>query len=224
MHKKTRGIVLHTIKYGDSSIISHIYTRDFGRQSYIVNGVRSKKSKFHYNNFQPLTILDLQVDHKATRELQRLREISIAHPFHHVHTDIVKNTIALFIGELLYRCLREVEENHPLFDYLENAIQMLDYCDEGCVNFHLVFLVQFTRFLGIYPGNNQELDNYQPKDSEIIMHDLLKYKLKDLRLLKISNSTRNSLVNAMVDYYYYHLEGMGKLHSLQVLREVFNQE
>lgn len=222
MLQKTKGIVLHNFKYGDSSIIAHIYTRDYGRQAYLVNGVRAKRSKFHFNNFQPLTILDLQVDHKPTRDLQRLRELHIAHPFHHMHTDIVKNTIALFIGEVLYRSLKDVESNYPLFDYLESAIQILDYCDSGCTNFHLIFLVQFTRFIGIYPENNAELDYYQPEEIEMQLHDLLSFTLKDLSKLKLSKKDRNELISAMVDYYYFHLEGMGKISSLQVLQEVFS--
>lgn len=221
MLHKTSGIVLHTIKYGDSSIIAHIYTRDFGRQSYIINGVRSKRSKFHYSNFQPLTLLSLEVDHKNTREIQRIRDLKIDQPFHHIHSDIIKNTIALFIGEVLYRSLHDVEGNHSLFDYAKSAIQILDFCEEGKVNFHLVFLVQFTRFLGIFPQNNLELDRYQPADINIKLHELIAYSLNDLEGIKITNSERNSLVAAMVDYYYYHLEGMGKLSSLKILREIF---
>jgi DNA repair protein RecO (recombination protein O) len=222
MLQQTKGIVLHNIKYGDSSIIAQIFTREFGRQSYLVNGVRSKRSKFHYNNFQPLSLLDLQVDHKPTRELQRLRELNIAHPFHHIHSDIAKNTIALFIGEVLYRCLNDIESNYPLFDYLESAIQILDYCQDGCVNYHLIFLVQFTRFIGIYPENNSELDQYQPENTSMKLHDLMSYTLKDLSKLKLGKTERNLLISAMIDYYYYHMEGMGKISSWKVLQEVFS--
>lgn len=222
MLHKTKGIVLHNLKYGDSSIIVQIYTREFGRQSYLVNGVRSKKSKIHYNNFQPLTLLDLQVDHKSTRDLQRIRELHISHPFHHIHTNVVKNTIALFVGEVLYRVLTDVESNYALFEYLESAIQVLDYCETGCTNFHLIFLVQFTRFIGIFPENNAELDHYQPENTSVALHDLVDVKLKNLHQLKLGKSERNQLIKALIDYYYYHLEGMGKISSLEVLQEVFS--
>jgi DNA repair protein RecO (recombination protein O) len=218
----TRGIVLHTIKYGDTSIIAHIYTRDFGRQAYMVNGVRNKKSKFHFNNFQPLTLLKLEVDHKPSREIQRIRDLQLNHPLHQLHSDIKKNTIALFIGEILYRSLHDVEANHALFDYAESSIQILDLCEKGCVNFHLLFLVQFTRFLGIFPQNNLELDFYQPKGVPLKLHDLIKYSLNDLALLELTNIQRNEMVTAMVDYYYNHLEGIKKISSLKVLQEVFS--
>jgi DNA repair protein RecO (recombination protein O) len=222
MLHKTKGIVLHNFKYGDSSIIAHIYTRDFGRQAYMINGVRSKTGKFHFNHFQPLTILDLQTDHKPSRELQRIKDLHIAQPFYHLHSDISKNTIALFIGEVLYRCLRDTEGNKPLFDYLESAVQILDMCQAGSTNFHLLFLVHFTRLLGISPQNSNELDNFQPGNSDIKLHDLFEFTLLDLDKLKINNSLRNQMVNAMVEYYYYHLEGMGKISSLSVLHEVFS--
>lgn len=221
MLHKTSGIVLHTIKYGDSSIIAHIYTRDFGRQSYMVNGVRSKRSKYHFSNFQALTLLNLEVDHKNTREIQRIRDLKIDQPFHHIHSDIIKNTIALFVGEVLYRSLHDVEGNHTLFDYVKSAIQILDFCEESTVNFHLIFLVQFTRFVGIFPQNNLELDMYQPKHIDLKLHELINFSLNDLSKLCITNSERNALVTAMVDYYYYHLDGMGKISSLKVLREIF---
>ncbi len=222
MLHKTKGVVLHTIKYGDSSIIAHIYTRDFGRQSYMVQGVRNRKSKFHFNNFQPLSLLDLEVDHKTTREIQRIRDLQISHPFHHIQTNIHKNTIALFIGELLYRSLHDVESNYALFDYVESAIQILDLCKQGCVNFHLVFLIQFTRFLGIFPQNSQELDRYQPADIPLKLHDIIPVSLNEPGVLNLTNKERAALVEAMVDYYYYHLEGMGKISSLKILKEIFS--
>jgi DNA repair protein RecO (recombination protein O) len=222
MLHKTKGIILHTLKYGDTSLIAHIYTRDFGRQSYLIKGVRSKSSKMQAAYFQPLTILELQVDHKTNREIQRIHDIKELHPFFHIRTDIVKSTIALFIGEILYRSLKEAEGNHQLFDYIENSIMLLDVSENGFVNFHLIFLLQFTRFLGIFPENNTELDQYQPENVSISLMDLLTYSLQDMDKLKLKNSERNQLILAVIEYYYYHLEGMGKISSLEILHEVFS--
>jgi DNA repair protein RecO (recombination protein O) len=218
---KTKGIVLNTLKYGDHSIIVHIYTRDFGRQSYIVNGFKNRKSKFNRGYFQPLSILDLQVDHKENRQLQRIRELKELNTLYDLHTNIIKSTISLFIGEVLYRSLRENEGNSPLYDYLENSIQLLDICQNGCVNFHLVFLIQFTRFLGIYPENNLDLYQYQPAGVKMKLQELLGFTLKDLDKLDLDRDSRKQLINSIIDYYYYHLEGMGKINSLAVLHEIF---
>jgi DNA repair protein RecO (recombination protein O) len=222
MHQQTKAIVLHALKYGDTSIIAHLYTSEFGRQSYIVQGVRKKRSKFHYNNFQPLTILDLEVDHKPQRELQRIRELNLIYPLNQVHSDFYKNSIALFIGEVLYRTLRDTEGNKPLFDYLINAIQILEINESGYINFHVIFLIHFTRFIGIFPENREELDNFQPEKSSLKVHDLLNYSLKDLHKLRLDNNSRIQILDAIVDYYYYHIEGIGKISSLKVLHEVFS--
>ena len=222
MQYKTRGLVLHAVKYTESSLIAQIYTSEFGRQSYMVQGIRSKSSKFRISHFQPLILLDMEVDHKSNRDLQRIRELKIRQPFHHIYSDIGKNTIALFIGEVLYRCLRDTEGNKTIFDYLENAVQILDICEEGSMNFHLLFLVQFTRFIGIFPENPEALDNFQPSNSEMNVHDLVSYTLKDLHKLKVSKQTRFQLLNAIIEYYYYHIEGMGKVSSLSILHEVFS--
>lgn len=221
MQHKTKGIVLHSLKYGEASLIVHIYTREFGRQSYMVQGVRSKKPKFHAGYFQPLSLLELEVDHKHTRSIQRIRDLSLGNPLHQIRSDIVKSTISLFIGELLYRSLHEAEADHTLFDYLAGSIEILEFCHEGCANFHLVFLLQFTRFLGIFPQNNHEIDVYQPAGTGLKIHELLAYSLNDLPLIQLNNTQRNSLISALVDYYSFHLEGMGPISSLKILREVF---
>lgn len=213
---------MHNLKYGESSLIANIFTRDFGRQAYLVQGVRSKKGKFHFNQFQSLSLLELEVEHKPARELQRIRDLKLSIPLHHIQGDLIKNTIALFVGEVLYRSLRDTERNDALFEYLESAIQILDYCPEGSVNFHLIFLIHFTRFLGIFPQNQFELDNFQSGSQGLKLHELLPYTLKDLDKLKLSNELRNNLLHSIIDYYYYHLEGMGKISSLKVLHEVFS--
>ncbi|MBN1117452.1 MAG: DNA repair protein RecO [Bacteroidales bacterium] len=222
MLHKTTGIVLQAIKFSDSSLIVQIYTRDSGRQSYIVQGVRAKKSKFHFNQFQPLTVLNLEVEHKESREIQRIRDLSLKHAFHNLHTNIVKNTIALFVAEVLNKSLKDTEGNNSLFDYLESSIQILDICQEGYVNFHLVFMVQFTRFLGIFPQNNLELDSYQSEEEKVKLHDIIPYSLKDLHKLTLTNTTRNLLVKSIVDYYRYHLDGISEIKSIKVLHEVFS--
>lgn len=221
MIHQTSGIVLNTVKYGDTSIIAHIYTDVFGRQSYMVNGVRKAKSRISINLFQPLTILKLEADHKNTREIQRLKDIKMAYQAIHISQDIRKNSIALFISEVLYRTLKEVEPNPVLFNYLSDTIKVLDMCEEGASNFHLVFLLQYSRFIGIYPENHKELDLYQPKEARMHLEDLLDYSVGDLAHLSLDHHSRKILLDAIVQYYHDHLEGMGNINSLDILHEVF---
>ena len=241
MLHKTKGIVLHYIKYGDTSIIAYIYTEVFGRQTFIVNGVRKKTSKIRLNQFQPLSILELDVYYKPSRDIQRIKELKNSLLLKTVHDNIVKSSIALFIAEIIYKTLREVEPNKPLFDFIYNSIHILDIKDKGIENYHLVFLLLLSRYLGISPvdGDQKSIEftvTNQPamKKSNIglsfilteeekrAMTQLNEYSFKNLEKIKIDNNTRSSLLEKFIEYYKIHLEGIGTIKSLAVLKEVFS--
>ena len=217
---KTRAIVLKSVKHGDSGLIIQAYTEDFGRQSLLVHGVRKRKAKFSSFIFEPLSLLSLDMYYKENRDLQSLKEAKAGIVLHHMLSDIKKSTVAIFIAEILYRCLREVEPNKPLFNYLFHAVQMLDMAEAGIENFHLIFLIQLSKFLGIYPKNNSELINYKTERNHQLNH-LFEYSLQDIGRFKIERTNRKELLNSLINYYRDHLEGMGEIKSLQVLQEVY---
>ncbi len=217
---KTQAIVLKSIKYGESGLVAQVYTEDFGRQSFLIHSVRKRRSKFHYALFEPLSLLDLDIYYKENRDLHSLKEAKLSITFHHIPFDIKKSTIAIFISEVLYRSLREVESNKPLFNFLFHAIQILDMAEEGIEYFHLIFLIQLSKFLGIYPKNNAELIDIKPlKASQL--RNIFDYSLQDIGRIKMEHTLRNDLLNNLINYYQDHLEGMGEIKSLQVLREVY---
>jgi DNA repair protein RecO (recombination protein O) len=220
MLQKTRAIVLNIVKYGESGLIVQLFTENFGRQSFIIHGIRKKKGKFNYLLFEPLSLLDLDIYYKETRNLQTLKEAKQSIILHRLPFDIKRSSIAIFLSEILYRCLREIEPNKLLFNYLFHAIQILDMTEQGVENFHLIFLIQLSKFLGIYPKNNTELYQYKTtKGMQLI--DLLEYSLQDIGNLKIERTNRLDLLDRLIDYYRDHLEGLGEIKSLQVLHEVF---
>ena len=149
---KVRGVVLHHIRYRESSAIVHIYTDQFGRQTFMAHSIRGKKAKFRSNLLQPLTLLELEMYHKEKREIQQLKEIHNYIPYTSIPVDPYKSSQAMFLSEILYKVLREEEPNPDLYDFLEHGLQFLDVADQHTVNFHLLFLVQLTRYLGFYPG------------------------------------------------------------------------
>src|SRR5690554_158691 len=107
---KTRGVVFRFTKFQESSIIVTIFTEQFGLQTYIVNGVRSKSARNKIALYQPLTLLNLVVYHRENVNIERIKEASCLHPYRTLTTDIRKSTIALFINELLNKTIRE--ESH----------------------------------------------------------------------------------------------------------------
>ena len=241
MLQKTKGIVLHYIKYGDTSIIAYIYTEILGRQAFMINGVRKKNSKIRLNQFQPLSILDLDIYYKSGREIQRIKDLKNSLLLQTIHDNVVKSSIALFIAEIMYKTLREVEPNKPLFDFIYNSIHILDIKDKGIENYHLVFLLLLSKYLGISPVDEDQKNieftvTDQPElkksdkglsfilteEEKTAMTQLYEYSFKKLEKIKIDNNTRSSLLEKFIEYYKIHLEGIGTIKSLAVLKEVFS--
>ena len=240
MLHKTRGLVLHTIKYTDNSVISHIYTEKFGRKSFMISGARGKRSSARINLLQHLSILDMEVYIKQTRELQKVKEIRLHQPFSSLPYHPLKNTVALFISEILYKTLQEEEANPNLFSWLINAIMIFDLAGSSYANFHLVFMLGLTRYLGFYPqGNYSESAEYFDIENALFtvskpMHPhfipppesralagLMACTFKEMDRIRLNSKLRNVLLAGILDYYRYHLPGMGRLKSLPVLKEIF---
>ncbi len=242
MLHKTQGIVLNHIKYGDTSLISTIYTSTFGRKTFLVQGVYKRKSRFHPSLFQPLTLLNLEIYLQPRRELQRIREIAVDNPFQYLPFDTTKSAIALFLSEILYKTLREEEANSQLFEYLYHAIQFLDMNTEGSANFHLVFLINLSRFLGFYPINNYSdtnclfdslngrfipyLNSNKSENDRLTsawMHRLLASSFEGIASLSMNHQTRNDLLSLLIEFYRFHLDGLGVVKSHTVLQSVFEE-
>ena len=140
MLEKTRGIILHQIKYTDSGIIAQLYTRNFGRQSFIIKGMRNRRSGKHNILFQPMFILDLEINYKASREMNFMKEFSVSYSPYDIYSDIKKSSVAIFLGEVLTSVLKEESPHEEMFDYIEKSIIYFDRCKESYANFHIAFL------------------------------------------------------------------------------------
>ena len=149
---KTEGIVLGTTSYSDTYSIAHLFTRDFGRISYLLPMSRGKKTKIGFSLFFPLSVLDLEVEHMPLRNVQRLKEVGRQFPLYELCANMTKVSMAFFISEFLSFILRESGNNELTFDYLKNSIETLEAAENGVANFHLALMIGLTRFLGIYPN------------------------------------------------------------------------
>src|SRR5687768_377139 len=152
MLHKTPGIVLRTVKYGDASVILSIFTELFGIQSYIVNGVRSSKPKAAKGNLlQPGNILDLVVYHHEQKNLQRISEFKLGHVYTSMHVNIVKNTVALYLIELLQKTLKQPEQQPELYYFAANVFKALDSESTAvAANLPLYFTLKLAANLGFH--------------------------------------------------------------------------
>ena len=232
MLAKTRAIVLHHIDYGETSLLLYCYTREYGRITFVVSGVRKRKSRIPAHYFQPLNILDIHFYHKANRNMFRLKEVSCPAHYATIPFDINKRCIAMFLAEVMYRTLHEEESNTVLFDFCEHAYQTLDGHYDGTSGFHLMFLLHFSKYLGIYPSGLLEGNTVEMQADLQVFHDLpekarnavismMQTNWSGLAAIHMDGETRNLILDKMVLFYKTHLHGMFHLKSLPVLKEVF---
>lgn len=239
MQVTTKGIVLTSIKYGDTSLIVRIFTESDGLKSYLLRGIlASKKGKVKKALFQPLTQLELVATHRNKGSLESVKEAKLHYHYHDLHTNIVKNAMALFLAEMLANSIHEEEANPELFHFLEASLQWLDIHTETS-NFHLYFLILLTKYLGFFPDlNNVEASYFDLLEGEFVSITTLNPILSGENLfyfksflginfdaigtIKMRKNNRQELLQSLVLYYELHLQGFRKPKSLAVLNEVFS--
>ncbi len=234
---KTKAIVLSSLKYQEKSLIVKCFTLSDGLKSYFVRDAFSgRKGNHKIAYFQSLTLLEIEAVHKNKGTLENFKEIKISHPYSSIPTDIFKSTIALFLSEMLHHSIHEEEANPDFFSFLETALMWLDTHDQ-IANFHLILLMEATKFLGFYPENsNTNLDFFEMREGVFMpfetvsclnkSHTFLLKKLLELRFestqILFNSKERQALLTIIIDYYALHLDGFRKPKSLDVLTEVFS--
>lgn len=222
MLHKTRGIVFRFTRYGETSIIVSIFTAQFGLQSYIVNGARSKTNKGKMALFQPLTLLEMVVYHKENASIMRMKEVRCHHPYQTINTDFKKSTIAMFLTEVLNKSVKEQTHANELAQFLADAFISLDKMARGIENFHLIFLIHLSRHLGF--GVYQTREILAPFDADQAEQKLLEELLRaDFdTVLTLNQSQRRNLLDVLLRFYAMHIETFGEMKSLAVVREMVN--
>ena len=239
----TKGIVLRTIKYGETSVIAAIFTELFGIQSYIVNGVRtqSKTSKAHF--FQSSSILEMEVYHNELKNLQRIKDLKWNYLYKNILSDVIKNAVALYMTELLQKCLKQPEANADLFNFCEDAFMQLDIADDSVTaNFPIYFALQLAHFFGLRIQDNysDERKFFELREgkftNEVTANDYfleagISYHLSetlkamqpmDLREIKMNKNVRKEILASLEKYYSFHIAEFGAMKTLPVLHELLN--
>lgn len=239
MLAKTQGIVLKTINYSETSVVAKIYTEAFGLKSYLIRGVRKRKAKIKANSLALLSLLELEVSNRETKDLQYIKELKNAHIFQSLPYDIRKSSIAIFLNELIYNSIREEEANTSLFQFLFNAIQLLDLIEDNFSSFHLHFAVQLSKYLGFGPADtsfetgalfdladgkfnyNQRLGLYKLNQEEsLFFYRASALSFEEFQKIPLSKAFRKTMLEHILNYYRLHLPDFKPLRSHEVLETV----
>lgn len=242
MLQTTEGIILHTLKYKESSLLVEAYTEAMGRSTFLVHLPRSRKSSLKASLFQPLSLVELVAEVRPAATLHKVSQAKLSYPFASIPFHPCKSAIVLFLSEFLYRAVRHEAPNPSFFAYLKYSVCWLDACTQGFANFHLVFLMRVSRFLGLYPN----LDDYCPgayfdllnacftplrprqhafyigaEESSRLL-TLMRMNYDTMHLFAMSRAERTRCLTVLNDYYRLHLPGFPVLKSLDVLKELFD--
>jgi DNA repair protein RecO (recombination protein O) len=235
----TKAIVLSSLKYAEADLIVSCFTESFGLKSYMLRGIlKSRKGKLRVSYFQPLTQLDLVAVHKNRGSLERISEAKVIQPYQSLHTDVVKGTIVLFLSEMLRNCITEEHPDADLYKFLEQSLYWLDTHDTVS-NFHILFLLKLTAYLGFYPDAstidyeyfNLSEGNFQKESGTLTYENtgviasfrqFFGIDFDGLDALKLTKRTRAEVLDLLLKYYKFHLQGYRDPKSVLVLNQLFN--
>lgn len=234
----SKGIVLQRRKYGENGFICTVYTKDFGKQSYIYNSLSPKKKKNISLYLHPLQLMDFEIYYKEGKKLTSVKNTTPYFILKDTPYNIYKSSIATFLAEVLNNVIYEECSNNELFEYLENSIIYLDNANKTIPNFHLFFLMHLTKFLGFFPTNNYSDDykyfdltsgdftdkrekNTTGPNTARALSELMNIKLIKLTDLELDRESRNFLLDTLMHFYNIHLEKHIKIKSLEIIREIF---
>lgn len=243
MFHSTRAIVFHQTRYSDSSLVVKILTEEAGLGSFIIKGARGPKAKIKASLFQPLTLLDLVVSMKDKSDLHHIREARVAHLYKNIPQDIRKSSILLFINELLYKSIKEEAANPELFRFIFDHLVLLDETGENPANFHLLFAIHLTHFLGIFPQGSYvnertvfdlaegHFTQAEPLPAENFISGpncrwfskLLETPADQFQAFSVPSQVKSELLEKIIVYYHMHLPLTGAFKSHIVLHDVLQK-
>ena len=237
---KTKAIVLKTVKYGETSLIVDMFSEAVGRVSFMVRLSASRKGKMRKQLFQPLHIVEVDFDLRPNASLQRISDIRMAQPLISLPFNHYKRSIALFIAEFVDDITKGEQANAPLYNYVENSISWLDGVEDNFSNFHLVFMIRISRFVGFLPNTEEYHEGYYfdmlnscfCKSAPAHNHFLHPHEAKKIGLLMrlgyhtmhlcvMTREDRNRCTEVILEYYRLHVPGFPELKSYPILKQLF---
>ena len=216
MTTNTELIVLHTTKFGENSIVLHTLSKEYGRRGFLVRGVGKKSMT---SLFLPLTVLEADITESSRSKLYTARNLSSKYPLNGIRGNMFKNSMTLFMSEVLYRVVKEGGNEQGLYEWCEKSIQLLDSIESDFSNFHIRFLLELAIALGFSP----EAQDLRPftGDHFPIVEKFIRNSFAESMLIPLSGQVRNEIAEEILRYIEFHSESAVNVNSLKVLRELF---
>ena len=228
MIQKTQGISLSYIKYKDTSIIAKVFTRDFGPQSLLINGIRSSKSKNTPGYFEPFSHLELVLYYNKAKDIHRVSEYKLLNPNQQLRTDLIKSTVAIFLAEVLGKVLKyeEAEGSSNTFEFIQSSIAHLCESQNAAQDFHIQFLMRFMSHQGYEIQSTRDLQHAFDLCKYTVTPEIDQYIAQSIDMhhfhaLNSSGQTRSKVLDALIKFLQLQTQDFFEVKSLAVLQQVF---
>jgi DNA repair protein RecO (recombination protein O) len=208
-------IVLHTTKFGENSVVVHTLSREYGRRSFLVRGAGKRLMSL----FLPLNILEAEIVESTKSTLYTARGLTARHPLMGIRSDVFKNSITMFMSEVLYRVVKDGVSEPGLYDWCERSILLLDAVQTDFSNFHLRFLLELAVALGFSP-ESRDLQPFVGENFDVVER-LMRGSFAQTMLIPMNGPLRNEIAEQVLRYIEYHTDSTLRINSLKVLRELF---
>jgi len=239
MFVKTQAIVFSCLKYRDADLIVKCYTKALGSVSFMAKGVlKSKKGKFRASMFQPLSLIDIEMQYRNKGQLEYFKDLKVSHHLNQIHSQVYKSSIVMFLAEILKSTIVEEEKNEDLYEFLHSSILNLEQ-SKSFANFHIAFILKLTAYLGFYPHASNNKDEvyfnlseglFQKKESlytlnyeqSVLLSKFIQNSFQENLSIKLSKKERPEILKLIIDYYKLHIANFKSPKTLEVIEQVFN--
>ena len=239
MDDKTEGIVLQSVRYGDTSLIVKVFTRKQGLKSYMLKGAFNRGSKNRAALFQNLNVINyVEVGKPKSGTLNYLKDAQLSLVYHSLPMVMNKSAIMMYVSELLSKTITEQEQNEGLFDFIVSSLQWLDLVEQDYASFPLFFTLELTRHLGFYPKANHQAGfcfdmmegafahdyplhpYYFDAETAALLASLLNVGIDEASRQPLRLSQRRELLDGLIVFMRLHAPVMKDFHSHEVLKTV----
>lgn len=240
MYKSCTAIVLRVIKYNDKTNIVDVYS-DMGRVSFAVSLSQSRNRSTNRMLFRPFSILDIEAIIRPNSKIQKIREARPATQLMSIPYNPYKQAMAFFLAEFLSYTMQNENEDELMFNYIRSSVEWLDTSREGYANFHLVFLIRISRFLGLRPDTSvyrkgyifdmqnavfrstpPTHGNYLNQKESHALYQLMRMRYDNMHIFKMNREERNRCLEVILKYYSMHITDLSGMKSVEVLKELFD--
>lgn len=238
MFVSSKALVLHKTKYSDSGVVVKVFTEKYGTQTFIVKNAFSPKNRHLQALLSPLSMLELHFDDRKLNQLIYLKEVTCYQQYRNIPYNIIKSSLLMFYGELLYRLLYDYGEDRQLYSFIEQQMSMLDESLQVRPDTHIDFMIRMSRILGFAPVPNfdderqifsipqssfvhdwmDEEQNFSPMASKVLFA-----MMSDAMPQPAPKAIRNELLYGMLRYFKHHNEHIGKIESVSILADILKE-